>query len=491
MRIADLAEFIQIPDGVGAIEFSGISNNSSKVKPGDLFIAVPGYKTNGILFLEEAFNRGACAVVAEQASIESYNQLPIIPVANIRKTQGLIAGHYYHWPARQLRVIGVTGTNGKTTVTHLIEHMFRTDEREVGLIGTVWTSDGKTKERSERTTPDSIDLQRLLAGMVQNGVKTVVMEVSSHALAQERVAGIDFDVAVITNVTHDHFDFHHNYQNYFQSKLSLFKGLNASPGKLRYAVANKNDPSFLKITEVCGVPVVGYGATNDASVWLQKAERQGFLNTLHLKIFDEECQVTTGLPGAFNIYNILAAVTVCFKEGLSIEHIEKAIADFPGVPGRYQEIFCGQPFRVMVDFAHNPAALENILKMAKENTKGRRIIVFGCEGEKDRLKRPLMGKIAASNSDVAILTVDNIHHENVEQIFNDVLHDLPPLERSKMIVEPDRGQAIKKAIELAKPNDFLIVAGKGHEEFLVNGSQQLHFNDAEVIKEFLENKSTS
>jgi UDP-N-acetylmuramoyl-L-alanyl-D-glutamate--2,6-diaminopimelate ligase len=484
MRIRDLAELIQVPDEIGAVEFSGIANNSGKVKPGDLFIAVPGYKTDGLLYLEEAASRGACVAIVERGFAGALD-LPVIPVVNVRKVQSLIAAHFYHWPARLLRVIGVTGTNGKTTVAHLIEHMFHMAGKEAGLIGTVWTDDGKNIERSERTTPDSLDLQKLLAGMVQNDVGTVVMEVSSHALAQERVSGIDFDAAVITNVTHDHFDFHHNYQNYLQSKLLLFKGLEPDLTKLRYAVVNMEDSSCAEIHNVCRVPVFDYGTADTADVRVQKIERHGFFSKIWIKILEDECLITTRLPGGFNIFNILAAVSVGFKEGLSIEQIEKAIATFPGVPGRYQEIRCGQPFRIMVDFAHNPAALENILKMAKENTRGRRIIVFGCEGEKDRLKRPLMGKIAAANAEIPILTTDNIYHEDVEQIFNDVLNDLPPSERSRILVEEDRGQAIKRAIEFAQPGDFLIVAGKGHEEFLIKGSKQLPFNDVQVIKEFL------
>ncbi len=484
MKLSEFAELINIPDGTGEVEVCGLANDSRKIKPGDLFIAIPGLKTNGFFFLEEAISQGACAVIIEQDNPGEIS-IPVIQVTNIRKTQGLIAAHFYGWPARHLRIIGVTGTNGKTTVTHLIEHILRADHQEVGLIGTVWTDNGRVKKLSERTTPDSIDLQRILASMVQNGVKTVVMEVSSHALAQERVSGIDFDVAVITNVTHDHFDFHHTYQNYLQSKLLLFKGLKVSSEKLRYAVANKEDSSFSKITEVSRVPVIDYGFTSNASVWVRAVQRQGFLSTIDLNILGEECRVVTGLPGGFNILNIMAAATVCRQEGVQIEDIEKAVTDFPGVPGRYQEIVCGQPFRIMVDFAHNPDALENILKMAKENTRGRRIIVFGCEGEKDRLKRPLMGKIAASNSEIPILTSDNIHHENIEQIFNDVLQGLPPFERERIIVEPDRGAAIKRAIELARPGDFVIVAGKGHEEFLIKGSKRLRFNDVEVIREFL------
>ncbi|HBE77358.1 MAG TPA: UDP-N-acetylmuramoyl-L-alanyl-D-glutamate--2,6-diaminopimelate ligase [Firmicutes bacterium] len=491
MKINDLVPLIQVPENAKNVEFSGISNDSRKVKPGDLFVAIPGYKTNGLLYLNEASQHGACAALVErEAAIEIQKlTIPIIPVDNIRKVQGLTAAHFYGWPAHRLRVIGVTGTNGKTTVTHLIKHMLSKAGKEVGLIGTVWIDNGKTRERSERTTPDSIELQRVLAEMVNNEVHTVVMEVSSHALAQERVAGIDFDAAVITNVSHDHFDFHHNYDNYLTAKLSLFVGLDPGRKSQSYAVANQDDPSFEKIGQICRVPIVSYGSLESADTWIQKVERRGFVSRLQLKIFKEQGQITTRLPGSFNIFNVLAAATVGYQEGLSIEEIEQAVEEFPGVPGRYQEIDCGQPFRVMVDFAHNPAALENILKMAEENTGGRRIVVFGCEGEKDRLKRPIMGKIAADNSEIPILTTDNIYYEAVPQIFADVLHDLPPFLRSKILIEPDRAAAIHKAIELARPGDFVIVAGKGHEEVLVRGSEHLHFNDVEVVEEFLKGQT--
>ncbi|MGE5582391.1 MAG: UDP-N-acetylmuramoyl-L-alanyl-D-glutamate--2,6-diaminopimelate ligase [Bacillota bacterium] len=491
MRLKEISQFAAVPDEAGEIIFTGICNNSKKIKPGDLFIAVPGCKTDGFLYIEEAFSRGAVAALAEKGTPKSLGQ-PVLAVENIRKKQALIAAEFFGKPATKLRTIGVTGTNGKTTVTHLIEYLLNTAGKPTGLIGTVWIDDGKARERSDRTTPDSIELQRLLAEMVQNEVHTVVMEVSSHALALERVAGIDFDVAVLTNVTHDHFDFHRDYHHYLQSKLLLFEGLKAEPGGNKYAVANIDDPSFARIMEICQVPVYSYGFLKSANTRIKGVQRGGFTSTLHISLFGGEFKVETRLPGGFNIYNILAAVTTGFQEGIQPDQLKQGIATFPGVPGRYQEINCGQPFRVMVDFAHNPAALENILKMAKENTRGRRIVVFGCEGEKDRLKRPLMGKIAVENAEVPILTADNIHHEDLDQIFEDVLKDLQPEERQRILVEPDRGEAIKKAVALAKSGDFLIVAGKGHEEYLVKGSEYHRFNDLSVLREILaENWSAS
>jgi UDP-N-acetylmuramoyl-L-alanyl-D-glutamate--2,6-diaminopimelate ligase len=484
MKLNELSHIVKIPIPYQEIGFSGITNDSRQVMPGDLYLAVPGYKTNGFLYLEEAIRRGAIAALTAGDS-EGPVGFPVIPVDDIRKTQGLVASVVYGKPSRHLRVIGVTGTNGKTTVTHLIEHILASCHIPVGLIGTVWINNGVTIQKSKRTTPDSIELQKILADMVKNGITTVVMEVSSHALSQDRLAGIEFDAAVLTNITHDHFDFHHDYQSYLASKSLLFQSMKPGQKHHKYAVINLDDPSSGVIAGSCAVPVFFYGTSEPAAIRVKDIRRKGLESILNIDLNGEECRIETRLPGGFNIYNIMAAITVARQEGVSVEELEIAVPAFPGVPGRYQEIQCGQPFRVMVDFAHNPAALENILIMARENTKGRRIVVFGCEGEKDRLKRPLMGKIAVENAEIPILTSDNTYHEDLNQIFEDVLHDLPGKKRNSLIIEPNRKEAIEKAIDLAMPGDFLIVAGKGHEEYLINGSEEIIFNDAEVIKEIL------
>ena len=473
-----------VPEGYREIEFSGLTNDSRQVKPGDLFFAVHGYKTDGLLFLDEAIRNGAVAAISDGPAGQE-TAIPLIPVEQIREVEGWVAARFYDEPARKLRMIGVTGTNGKTTVTHLIKHLLATGGTPTGLIGTVWIENGGIIEVSERTTPDAIDLQRNLAAMVAAGMKAVAMEVSSHALALRRVAGTEFDVAVLTNITRDHFDFHKDYQNYLESKQLLFQELYPFGKPDKYAVLNWDDPSAVPLQRVCRVPVYYYGNRPEAMISLTGVERQGLRSSLTIDLFGRECRTTTTLPGRFNLYNILAAVAVAALEGVPVATIEAAVPKFPGVPGRYQEVDCGQPFRVMVDFAHNPAALESILQMAREQSDGRRIIVFGCEGEKDRTKRPIMGKIAVTNAEIPILTSDNLYDEDIGQIFDDVLHDLGDNQRRSLIVEPDRRSAIRKALELARPGDFVIVAGKGHEQYLIRGSAREPFNDLRTIQELL------
>lgn len=485
MKLKSLASVITVPRKFAEVEFHGLANDSKKVVPGDLFFGVPGIKTDGGLYLEEAFSRGAKAALVENKIISSFG-IPVIPVNNIRKIQGLVAAIFYNHPAQQLRVIGVTGTNGKTTVTHLISHLLNHAGIRTGLIGTLWIDDGLQKIQAIRTTPDSIDLQYYLSRMVLNGLKAVVIEVSSHALALDRVSGIEFDVAILTNIAQDHFDFHKDHQQYFEAKSRLFKSLRAGNKQPKYIVLNADDHSAAKIATVSQVPVLYYGTAEDAETRLTEVISQTKRNIFTVNFQSEATQLKSKLPGLFNIYNILAAITVARQEDVPLQKIKRAVKSFRGVPGRYQEVNFGQPFRIIVDFAHNPAALENILAMARVHTKGRLILVFGCEGEKDRIKRPLMGKIAVQQADIAILTSDNIYFEDVNQIFNDVLTGLAKNEQLRMMIEPDRKIAIQKAIDLAGADDFIIIAGKGHEQYLVNGADKIPFNDEAVLRELLE-----
>ncbi|WP_165907927.1 UDP-N-acetylmuramoyl-L-alanyl-D-glutamate--2,6-diaminopimelate ligase [Hydrogenispora ethanolica] len=484
MKLGELARIVAVPEGCREMEITGLANDSRKVRPGDLFFAVHGYKTDGLLYLDEAIRKGAVAAVTE-GPVERETPIPLLAAERIREAEGLAAARFYGEPSRKLRMIGVTGTNGKTTVAHLIKHILAAAEVPTGLIGTVWIENGAMLESSERTTPDAIDLQRTLATMVANGMQAVAMEVSSHALALQRVTGTEYDAAVLTNITHDHFDFHKDYQSYLESKSILFRNLYPYGKPDKYAVLNREDPSWPMLKELCQVPVYDYGAGPEAMVRLIRTDRQERQSLLTLELCGRECRIATSLPGRFNRYNILAAVAVAWREGVPLPAIAAAVPRFPGVPGRYQEVRCGQPFRVMVDFAHNPAALESILEMAREQCSGRRIIVFGCEGEKDRLKRPLMGRIAVQNADIPILTSDNLYHEDIGQIFEDVQRGMGEEERRALIVEPDRRNAIRKALELAQPGDFVIVAGKGHEQYLVRGSVYQPFSDVQILQELL------
>lgn len=484
MRLEDLSSFIDLPHAYNDIYFNGLVNHSQAVVPGSLFVALKGCRTDGSLFLDEAIRRGAAAALVEPG-FNGPAGFPVIPVEHLRRTQGEIAAFIHGYPSRKLRVIGVTGTNGKTTVAHLIHHILCSANIPAGLIGTVLTNDGRETRPASHTTPDSIELQAMLRRMVENGVKTVVMEVSSHALALERVAGLEFDVAILTNITHDHFDFHNDHQAYMAAKSLLFTHLHEGEKDGKYAVLNADDPSFKEIFRQCRTSISTYGLSPKCDARIHWIKSQGCKTLLNVGLWNIAYSFATFLPGIFNIYNILAAVTVASREGVAISDISKAVQSFPGVPGRYQEINCGQPFRVMVDFAHNPAALENILKMAAEQTKGRIILAFGCEGKKDRTKRPLMGRTAVLYADLPILTSDNLYDEDPNQILRDVRSGLSPVECSKLLVIPDRRVALEWAIQAAQAGDFVIIAGKGHEQFLIKGSEKIPFNDADVLAEIL------
>lgn len=485
MKLAELAMFCNVPAEYGDIVISGLTNHSKQVKPGDLFIAIKGCKTDGAFYLEEAIRNGAAAALVETKT-DGPSDFPMFIIKNLRKIQGILAAHFYGQPSWKLRMIGVTGTNGKTTVTHLLNHLLNYSNIPTGLISTVWINNGRDIRHSNRTTPDSIELQKTLAEMVAHGITTVVMEVSSQALALERVVGVEFDVAVLTNITHDHFDFHRDYAHYLKAKRRLFENLHTGKKVNKYAVINSDDDSFPLIAAACHVPIISYGQAEAATVRAKGITKYGSNERIiDIELFKHTCQIKTKLPGVFNIYNVLAAISVAHHEGLSLEQIEKAVIVFPGVPGRYQLINCGQPFAAMVDFAHNPAALQNILEMAREQTNGRRILVFGCEGEKDRLKRPLMGQVAINHAEISILTSDNLFNEDINQIFEDVLQGIPEEQKVDLILEPDRKIAIKKAVELARPGDFVIIAGKGHEKYLIKGTQKIQFDDVEILKEIL------
>jgi len=468
------------------IEITGIAYDSRKVKPGDVFVAIPGLKVDGTSFVPQAIEKGAHAVVAEK-EVKVPENVDLVLVPNSRQALAELSARLNGYPARRLKIIGITGTNGKTTIAYFIESILKEAGFKVGLISTVETRFAGKSYPSAFTTPESLELQGVLAEMVKAGVTHLVMEVSSHALAQYRVHGLEFDIAVYTNLTHEHLDYHKTMEEYLKAKQQLFKML--KPDGL--AVVNVDDPYSKKIIEEVEGEVVFYGI-KEKKHELRSTKYSEFDIKLKdhdirldwMKVVLDSTEIRTPLVGMFNIYNILAA----FQCGLVLHLDRKMIKtgiEKARVPGRFERIEAGQDFTVIVDFAHTPDALEQLLNMIKElkPTSSKLILVFGCPGERDREKRPIMGRIAKEFADIVIVTTDDPHGEDPLAIINDIG------EVGEKV--PDRREAISRAIGLAKKGDVVIVAGRGHEKYQDFAGKKVEIDDREVACEAIRTAKAS
>jgi len=484
MKLAELVNLLSPIAVKGSLEkdITGIYYDSRKVEKDGVFICISGFKTDGHKFIPQAVKNGAAAIVVEK-EVATPTDLTVLRVPDTRLALALLANAYYDYPSRKMRLIGVTGTNGKTSVTYLIRSILRKAGQKVGLLGTIANLIDAQKLPAEHTTPESLDLQRLLHQMVEQRVDSVVMEVSSHALELKRVAATEYDVAVFTNLTQDHLDFHLSLEAYLQAKAKLFKSLGpGSKDKPKYAVLNFDDPSSKIIAGQTKVPIISYGVTPGVAYRARDIE-------LHLNgtSFVIECPsgsfpIHLKLGGEFNVYNALAAFAVGKEEGINSNLIIEALEEMTGVPGRFEQVDCGQDFAVVVDYAHTPDGLENLLKTARAVTKGRVLTVFGCGGDRDRTKRPIMGKIASELSDYCIVTSDNPRTEDPRAIISDIE---PGLTNDAYEIIVDRREAISRAIELAQSGDIVVIAGKGHEDYQIIGDKVIDFDDRKVARDVL------
>jgi UDP-N-acetylmuramoyl-L-alanyl-D-glutamate--2,6-diaminopimelate ligase len=403
-------------------------------------------------------------------------------VKNVREILGVIAANIYGNPSGQLEVIGVTGTNGKTTITHLIERIAMKEGKKVGLVGTLGARIAGRELPGSRTTPEAIDLQKLLAEMVDEGVELAVMEVSSHALVLGRVTGCEFDAGIFTNLTQDHLDYHKTMEEYLQAKSRLFSGLTGSK-QPKIGVVNGDDSASVTLIQESAAPTVTYGV-NAEKLDYRAAEielkAEGIRFIAHFKGQTQEVRYST--PGMFSVYNALAAFAWGVESGRSPEQVARALAEVVGVPGRFESVRMGQPFPVIVDYAHTPDGLENVLRTAREFTKGRLITVFGCGGDRDKGKRPKMGAISADLSDFVVVTSDNPRTEEPREIIKDILAGVVGVEYT---VLENRREAIESACRMAKPGDTILIAGKGHEDYQIIGKEVIHFDDREVVRDAL------
>jgi UDP-N-acetylmuramoyl-L-alanyl-D-glutamate--2,6-diaminopimelate ligase len=487
MKLRELLVDTEVAEIVGdaGAQIAGLSYDSRAVEPGTLFFCVPGQRSDGHEFAERAVERGAVALVVERLLEVETTQ---VRLADARAAMAPIAVRFWDDPTAHLDVAGVTGTNGKTTTAFLIRHILESQGTRTGLLGTVKRIVAGVEEEVERTTPEAIDLQRTFRRMLDGGDGACAMEVSSHALALERSAGVRFAVAVFTNLTQDHLDFHGDMEGYFLAKSGLF----TSP-LVKAAVINLDDPYGARLAaqlqEAGGLPVLTFSAGGADGADLRAAEVSFDAAGSRFSCLGPgggEAEVRMPLPGQFNVENALAAIGACDALGVPFEEAAGALASVGLIPGRFEPVDEGQPFAVLVDYAHTPDSLQNALTAARKLTEGRLIAVFGCGGDRDREKRPLMGGIAARLSDACVVTSDNPRSEEPQAIIAEILAGMPDSENGGIEVEPDRRAAIALAFETAAPGDTVVIAGKGHEQGqeLANG-RKIPFDDREVAREEL------
>ena len=481
--LANVSGIVELPNHPALeMEVTGLSTNSHACKPGDLFIGMPGTRVDGGDFWPSAIASGAVAALVSRQAAQKQpgGQACAIAVDDMVKACAQVAVAFYGYPGQKLKLIGVTGTNGKTTITHLIEFFLNKAQQATGLIGTLYARWPGFEQIATHTTPFSVELQHQLADAVAAGCQKLVMEVSSHALAQGRVIGCPFEVAVFTNLTQDHLDFHKDMEDYFSAKALLF-----SPDYLQgRAIINLDDAYGERlISELKPEQVWSYSVNNDtADLWTSDLiyEPTGVSGKLHTP--RGEVAFRSPLVGQYNLANLLAAVGALLHLGLDLEFVASLLSEFPGVPGRMErvQIDTKQDISVIVDYAHTPDSLENLLKAARPFIPGKMICVFGCGGDRDRTKRPKMGGIAAQLADKVVVTSDNPRTENAEKILEDILAGIPESVNPTVIC--DRATAIRTAILEAQPGDGVLIAGKGHEDYQILGTEKIHFDDREQAR---------
>ena len=466
-------------------EIKGIEKSSNEVKEGYLFVAIKGFTVDGHNFIEDAIKNGATAVMVEEGcdlkSIKFKEDTIIIMAKSTREGLAIVSSNFYNNPSTKFKLIGVTGTKGKTTTTYMIKEILEKAGQKVGLIGTIATYiNGKKIKDSERTTPESLELQQLFAQMVEEGVETVVMEVSSQSLKLNRVAGCNFDIVIFTNFSEDHISpkEHPDMEDYFNSKLKLFE-------MCKTGIVNTDDLHGAKIPRLFPESnITTYGIDNFANVLAKDITITNSYVDFKVKIKDRNERVKTGIPGRFSVYNSLAAICVAQKFGIDPEVVKQALLEVR-VPGRSEMVDNKLELPIMIDYAHSPESLQNILYATKSYTRGRVISVFGCGGDRDSSKRPIMGEISGKVADYTIITSDNPRTEKPEDIIKAIEEGISKT-KGKYEVVVDRTEAIEKAIKMANKRDIIILAGKGHETYQEINNEKNHFDEREIIKEIIE-----
>lgn len=467
-------------------EIRSVHSRAQDVKPAGLFIAIKGFSADGHDFIDTALSNGAAAVIAER---DGYADKRIIQVKHTRKAMAAIASRFYGNPSEELFLTGITGTNGKTTVTWLTESIFKAAGFNTGVIGTINVRYNGGIHESPVTTPDSPDLQRILADMTKSSVTHVIMEVSSHGVDLNRVDHCRFNTGVFTNLSQDHLDYHHTMKAYWKCKKDFFIKI-LQPKKAENpgcAVINTDDPKGKELVAKLAPPVVKTGLDNGTDIFCKDITDDISGITATLVMADTSVRFTSPLTGRFNIENILSATGAAHAAGISPETVKKGIEACTAIPGRLERLDNSQDRFVFVDYAHTPDALESILEILENRAENRLVTVFGCGGDRDPSKRPLMGKAASAHSDIVIVTSDNPRGEDPQKIIDDILPGIDnSIKKENVIVEPDRTKALELAVRISKEKDTIVAAGKGHETYQIIKSGRIDFDDRLVLKQALE-----
>lgn len=478
MTLSKLLENVNISNIQGNIDtkVSGIAFNSAEVKPGDVFVCISGFKTDGHKFAQDALEKGAVAVVAEK-EIDG-TAATVVLVENTRLALANMAAVFYDYPYKSFRLIGVTGTNGKTTTTYLLKSILENRGKKVGLIGTNQNMVGDEVIPSHHTTPDSLELMKLFRYMADEGAEYVVMEVSSHSLALDRVAACEFDVGAFTNVTQDHLDFHKTMEEYIAAKSRLF-------GMCRVGVLNADDVACTQMEKACSCDIIKYSTEKYDGMFAENIEYNADGVVFDLNYKKEKVKIQLAIPGKFSVYNALTAAGCSVALGFSLRDVAEGLKAAKGVKGRIEVVKTNTDYTVIIDYAHTPDGLLNILNAIHGFAKGRIITLFGCGGDRDRTKRPKMGKIAGELSDFCIVTSDNPRSEEPSEIIKDILVGIDETNCEYKVIE-NRFEAIEYALDNAKIDDIILLAGKGHETYQILKDRTIVFDEREIVSKLID-----
>lgn len=480
-KLLNELKIIEIRNNQPDCDIKKICYNSRAAVPGSLFVAIPGYVTDGHQYIDKAIDQGAVAVVHQDDLADYHAEVCYIKVADSRHALGILGSCFYGKPSESMVVTGITGTNGKTSLTYMLKHIFETQGKKCGLIGTIHNLIGdQVVDNRGRTTPESLEVQEIIKEMQDGGCSHLFMEVSSHGLALDRVNGVDFDYGIFTNLTQDHLDYHKTFENYFDAKAKLFFQVKKAN------IINGDDPWGRKLCEILAerssVPVITYGL-NSGHDYLARDLAFGSKGTeFTLVTADAEERLFLNIPGEFMVYNAIAAIIAAVAEGVPMTVIREALATMPGVEGRMEILKVDAPFDVIIDYAHSPDSLEKLLQSVRKIFTGQIVLVFGCNGDRDKEKRPIMGRIAGANADMVVVTSDNPASENPMDIINAVVAGVREKTNQVATVEL-RHEGIYYGATLCRPGDVLVLAGKGHEKQEIMKDETLYYNEWDTARE--------